>query len=54
MAEEEMENRNTGSGGTTGSESGPNTGAGGTTGTEDVGAAGDDAGERRDERDGGS
>lgn len=44
MPEEEMENRNTGAGGTTGSESGPNTGAGGTTGTEDVGAADDATG----------
>jgi hypothetical protein len=28
--------RNTGSGGSTGNESGPNTGAGGTTGSEDL------------------
>ncbi len=54
MPEEEMEHRNTGAGGTTGSESGPNTGAGGTTGSEDVGAAGDAAGDEKDEGAGGS
>lgn len=49
MTETDAENRNTGSGGTTGNEAGPTTGAGGTTGNEDVGAdattstAGDDA-----------
>lgn len=49
MPETDAENRNTGSGGTTGNETGPTTGAGGTTGNEDVGAdaatstAGDDA-----------
>lgn len=49
MSETDAENRNTGSGGTTGNETGPTTGAGGTTGNEDVGTddpastAGDDA-----------
>ena len=37
MAEAETEGRNTGAGGTTGSESGPTTGAGGATGNEEAG-----------------
>ena len=37
MSEADSESRNTGAGGTTGSESGPTTGAGGATGNEDAG-----------------
>ena len=37
MSEAETENRNTGAGGTTGSETGPTTGAGGATGNEEAG-----------------
>ena len=44
MPEQEAEERNTGAGGTTGSETGPTTGAGGTTGTEDVGPAAGETG----------
>jgi hypothetical protein len=44
MSEREPEERNTGAGGSTGSESGPNTGAGGTTGSDEIGAASGEAG----------
>jgi len=40
MSERETEYRNTGSGGTTGSESGRTTGAGGTTGNDEIGTPG--------------
>jgi hypothetical protein len=39
MSAEDSEDRNTGAGGTTGSETGSTTGAGGTTGSDDTGAA---------------
>ncbi len=42
MSEKDVEHRNTGSGGSTGSESGPTTGAGGTTGSDDIGEMTDD------------
>ena len=55
MPAEETENRNTGAGGTTGSESGPTTGAGGTTGSDDVGkASGGESESAGDEAEGGA
>jgi hypothetical protein len=57
MSEAETENRNTGAGGATGSESGPTTGAGGATGNEEAGfdapaAGGENPAPDVDERDG--
>jgi hypothetical protein len=52
MSEEETENRNTGAGGTTGSESGPTTGAGGATGNEEAGFDAPAAGGENPARDG--
>ena len=53
MAEAETENRNTGSGGTTGSETGPTTGAGGATGNEEAGFDAPSAGGENPARDDG-
>ena len=52
MHESETENRNTGAGGTTGSESGPTTGAGGATGNEEAGFDAPAAGGENPARDG--
>ena len=54
MAEAETENRNTGAGGTTGSESGPTTGAGGATGNEEAGFDAPAADGENPARDGGT